>query len=219
MSIKVYDPNRLLVMIQALDVYTSDLRREASSMQPEELEIRWKRLLDALYECFIYAQQHEVLLGEYKTELRNIIENLYLIEKSIKERKGKKPSLTNKFAEGMISIASKIDSILEGFGWKPVVRPITEAMFHIPAKVKQMLSSEPPKALPMPLYETYLPPVPLLPSPPPPSVPLQSAVISDYDDQIEWQQIEGKTKESYADEVLRKLRERVDRRLAEEDIQ
>ena len=212
-----YDKNRLLVMVETLEVYTSALRDESQKLSMEELEDRWQKLLSALYDCFSYAQTYEVFLGEYKQELRIIIENLHNVEKIIKEKHSTKPAITEKFAEGIIAIADKIDNILDGFGWNRVVRPITEAIFHIPLKIIEMFSPNTPSALPPPSYTTYLPPISPPPAQLPPAPPANS---EDEGDTVVWSpaEVDEQPKESYSAKMMRELRERVGRRTAGEDV-
>jgi hypothetical protein len=115
-------------------------------------------MLSAFHDCFAYAQSNGVDLREYKTDLREIVDNLYGIEQLIRARKDGKIFVNDETAQVVSYIAGKIDDILASIGWKRVVQPITEAIFIIPMKIVAMFASkaEAPQ-LPPVVIQNYLP--------------------------------------------------------------
>jgi len=159
MAENMFDSNQLMMMINILNVSTHHLKDEVSELKIQEVEQRWKELLSSLHNCFAYAQSNGINLREYKTDLKEIFDNLYSVEKLVRNRKDGKVSIIDDIAKGVIYIAGKIDDVLAGIGWKRVVQPITEAIFMIPKKILAMFSgtAEIPKMLPN-VIQNYLPP-------------------------------------------------------------
>jgi len=208
-----YDPNFLLIKIQILDVLTTDLRSDALIISVENLEIRWGDMLEKMQECFSYANLHQVYLGEHKNELRHIIENLHSVEKALKERKSNPPKRSDTVAEKVISIADKVDKILVNFGWRPVVRPITEAIFHIPRKLKEIFSPEEPRLPPPSSPDIYMPSsLNQLTSKDVKTLSATNTVIDGEASDIE------EKPETSAEAIFRRLRTRIDKRLSGENI-
>ncbi len=210
MSENMFDSNQLMMMINILNVSTRHLKDEISELKIQEVESRWKELLSTLHNCFAYAQSNSIDLREYKTDLREIVDNLYSVEKLVRKKNEGKVSIIDEIAEGIIYIAGKIDDVLAGIGWKRVVQPITEAIFMIPKKIMAMFSgaSETPKMLPN-VIQNYLPP-------PMKSLPteikgLSSAKLKDDDViDVEWVDVKD-TKESLASQILRQMHDRISR--------
>jgi len=216
MSENTFDANQFLMMIDLLNVVTKDLKDDISDLKIQEVERRWKELLSTLHSCFSYAQTHDIDLREYKTDLREILDNLYSIEKLVRNRKDGKITVLDEIAQGVIFIASKIDDVFEGIGWKRVVRPITEAIFMIPKKIIAMFSkkTETPPMLPD-IIQKYLPP------------PMESLSNNSNNQltpaqrdsnviDVEWVEI-ANTEESFAQQLLRQRRERIARTESESE--
>jgi hypothetical protein len=207
MSGSAFDSNQFLMMVNILGVSTKHLKDEAPELKIQEIEHRWKELLSTLHNCFSYAQTHEVDLREYKTDLREIVDHLYSIEKIVRDRKDGKVTVIDDIAKGIIFIASKIDDVLEGIGWKRVVRPITEAIFVIPKKIIAMFSSKTDTTPMLPeIIQQYLPPpMKTLPSG---NTTQPSSTQDDDVIDVEWIEVEN-TEESYAKTVLRQMHDRI----------
>lgn len=212
MSEDTFDTNQFLMMINILSVSTKHLSDEAAKLKIEEVEQKWKELLSTLHSCFSYAQTHNIDLREYKDDLKSIIDSLYVIEKMVRKRKDSKIPLLDDIAQGIIFISDKVDGVLEGIGWKRVVRPITEAIFMIPKKVVEMFSgkTEASKILPDTIQKYLPPPIKALPSvqsnPPVPSKKEDVDII----EEIEWVEVEI-SEESYARKLLRQMQDRISR--------
>jgi len=209
MSENMFDSNQLMMMINILNVSTHHLKDEVSDLKIQEVEQRWKELLSTLHNCFSYAQSNGIDLREYKTDLKEIVDNLYTVEKLIRNRNDGKVSIIDDIAQGIIYIAGKIDDVLAGIGWKRVVQPITEAIFMIPKKILAMFSStaETPKMLPK-VIQNYLPP----PMKNLPSGNYQQPKTSSADDKVidvEW--VDVREEESFASQVLRQMQDRISR--------
>jgi len=210
MSDNIFDSNQLMMMINILSVYTRSLRDEVSDLKIEEIEERWKNLLSTLHNCFSYAQSNGVDLRNYKTELKEIVDNLHVVEKLIRARRDGKITVVDDVAKGVIFIAEKIDDVLEGIGWKRVVAPITVAIFAIPKKITAMLSRPSNTSGRFPdAIQQYLPP-------PMTSLPSGSIVSDDDNDDVidvEWVEIEKEQSpdESFVNQLFRRMHERIDR--------
>lgn len=204
----MFDSNQLMMMINILNVSTRHLKDEISDLKIQEVEERWKELLSTLHNCFTYAQSNNIDLREYKTDLKEIVDNLYSVEKLVREKNNGKVSMIDETAEGLIYIAGKIDNVLEGIGWKKVVQPITEAIFMIPKKIMGMFSgaSEMPKMLPNVIQNYLPPPMKSLPS----ESKGRSSSKSKDDDiiDVEWVTVKD-TKESLASQILRQMHDRI----------
>jgi len=116
MSENMFDSNQLMMMINILNVSTRHLKDEISELKIQEVESRWKELLSTLHNCFAYAQSNSIDLREYKTDLREIVDNLYSVEKLVRKKNEGKVSIIDEIAEGIIYIAGKIDDVLAGIG-------------------------------------------------------------------------------------------------------
>lgn len=213
MSENMFDSNQLMMMINILNVATRQLKDEISELKILEVEQKWKELLSTLHNCFSYAQSNGIDLREYKTDLRDIVDNLYSVEKLIRNRKDGKVSIVDDIAQGVIYIAGKIDNVLAGIGWKRVVQPITEAIFIISKKILAVFSStaDTPKMLPH-IIQNYLPP----PMKTLPSGNYQQPITSSADDNVidvEWVDVKSKkeSKGSFASQVLRQMQDRISR--------
>lgn len=209
-----FDVNRLMMMINILNAATQHLKDELDELKIQEVEQQWKQLLSTLHDCFAYAQSNGIDLREYKSELQQIVYNLYSVEKVVHRRKDNKVSVVDDFAKSVIYIAGKIDDVLDGIGWKRVVRPITEAIFMIPKKIISMFSnkSDTSKMLPE-VVEQYLPPpMKSLPSwtAVPPSGTGRDTVVD-----VEWREVED-NRESYASRLLRQMNDRISRAESED---
>jgi hypothetical protein len=211
MSENRFDANQFLMMINILNVATKHLKEEVSDLKTQEIEQRWKELLSTLHSCFAYAQTYDIDLREYKTDLRDILDNLYGIEKLVRNRKDGKITVIDDIAQGVIFIASKIDDVLEGVGWKRVVRPITEAIFMIPKKIIAMFSkkTETPQMLPNIIQQYLPPPMKSLPNSKNAYQPTPAHKNNDVID-VEWVETSN-TEESFAQKLLRQRRERIAR--------
>lgn len=215
MSENMFDSNQLMMMINILNVSSSHLREEVSDLKIREVELRWKELLSTLHNCFTYAQSNGIDLKEYKTDLKEIVDNLYIVEKLIRDRKDGKVTVIDDIAKSVIYIAEKIDDVLAGIGWKRVVRPITEAIFLIPKKILAMFSrtTEEPKMLSSAIQSYLPPPMKSLPSRNQMSsnVSQKEDIIVVNDDDIidvEWVVVKD-TEESFARQILRQVHERI----------
>lgn len=221
MSDSMFDSNQFVGMVNILNIYTTDLKDEALEISLGELEKRWKELLSTLNELFGYAQRYQVDLRDYKTDLKEIVGNLYAIEKIVQKRKDKKVAAVDEMAEGIIYIAGRIDDILDSIGWKRVVRPITEAIFLIPKRVISMFSKE--KEAPSLLSDSakkYLPP-PIRSLPTATSLPAKKENDSNdiiIDGEVEWIERE-ETNESFASQVLRRMHSRIERREVGDELE
>jgi hypothetical protein len=161
----IHESNRFLMMISILKSLTMRLNDEAPKLKVGELDHKWQELLSTFYDTFIYAQEHNIDLREYKEDIRLILDDLYNIQKSVVHRTTSKVQLIDDLTRVVIFTADKIDNILEGIGWKRVVRPITEAIFMIPRQIIEMVTgkTEASVLLPDTIREKLPPPVRTLP--------------------------------------------------------
>jgi hypothetical protein len=208
MSENIFDANQLMMMINILNISTRHLKDEISELKIREVEVRWKELLSTLHNCFAYAQSNSIDLRQYKTDLSEIVDNLYSVEKLVRQKNEGKVSIIDDIAQGVFYIAGKIDDVLAGIGWKRVVQPITEAIFLIPKKIMAMFSgtSETPKILPN-MIQNYLPP----PMKSLPSKNIGQSNVKRKDDDIidvEWGNVKD-TKESLASQIIRQMHDRI----------
>lgn len=209
MSEKMFDSNQFVMMINILSVSTKHLKDDVSELKSEEIEQRWQELLSTLHDCFEYAQSQNVDLRDYKNDLKEIMDNLYSVDKIVRSRNDGKVSIVDDIAQVVMFIATKIDDVLAGVGWKRIVRPITEAIFMIPKKIMALFSgkTETPKLLPDTIKKYLPPPMKVLPSPSnQPSIPHQKDGNKVID--VEWVDVED-NQESFASQVLRKMRDRI----------
>jgi hypothetical protein len=199
--------NYLMMMITTLNCATENLKNEIFELSIYDVEQRWEQLLSTLHRCFYYAQSNNLDLHEYKTDFKEIVNNLHAIEKQIHQKKYEKVSIIDDIANTVISVAEHIDEILIGIGWRKVVRPITEAIFRIPQKILSHFSSISSCSPLLPEVEKYLPP-PMLPSEDfKESTP---STIAPNTVNVEWVEVPQK-EESFARRLLRKMHDRIDR--------
>lgn len=208
MSERIFDSNRFLMAISTLNVAAKHLGDEVQSLKMAEIEYRWKEILSTLHEYFAYAQSHSIDLKDYRNELNEIIHSLYIIEKAIQDRSDGRVAVLDDVAQGIIFISGKIDDVLEGIGWRRVVRPITEAIFVIPKKVASIFSQKQsqPKALQSTIQQYLPPPMARLSLPAQP--PRQAPTKKNETIQVKWVEVET-SNESYAEKVLRRMHDRI----------
>jgi hypothetical protein len=212
MSESIFDANRLLLMINYLNVSSGYLKNTASESKIDDIELKWNALLSTMHSCFTYAQTNNVDLREYKEDLKQIVENLYYVEQEINDKKYTRLLIVDELAQGMIFISKKIDNIFTMIGWKRVMQPITEAIFLIPQKIHAMFSGKKvPSKRVIDAITHYLPP-------PKNTFPIdneqnqyQPKKNESKIDECEWEEVENKKTDSFARLLLNEMQDRISR--------
>lgn len=156
MSMIVSDQNKLLLMMTSLKVMTKILKDYAKRITLIELEGKWIAITESFTQCISYAQKQDILLFQYKDDLAEIMTNMYEIEIVLKERNDHRSSI-NSHVQTILVVADKLDDVLVGFGFKRIIRPITEVVFGIFQAVGHMVSQPSSNILPSPQQTLYLP--------------------------------------------------------------
>lgn len=208
MSENVFDPNQLTMMFAILTVHTKHLKDEVSELKLYEVEQRWKEILSTLHSCFAYIQSNNINIMEYREDIKEILDNLYTVEKVINDKKSGKITVVDDVAKSVAFIAERIDDVLEGVGLKRVVGPITVAIFEIPKRILSMVSNGSyNSAVLSDAVQRYLPP---------PITDwdnehtLENTLESEDGEIIDVDWVDVGAKESFARQLLRQMHERID---------